>query len=180
MRASLLLGCRFIDRLCLAGAAFAALCCAVLATMLIVESVVTAAFDWSQPWAVEYGAYLCALTLLAGSGYALGQGAHIRVRIALDYLPGAAARLLDLVCTLAAGAVVTLLVKGLIDLAWRSFERGSVSYYVMQTPLWVPQSLLAASALILWLALLARAIRLVLGVAPERAPDRAPSHEGHV
>ena len=69
---------------------------------------------------------------------------------------------------------------GLTDLAWRSFERGSVSYYVMQTPLWIPQSLLAASALLLWLALLARAIRLVLGVAPERAPDRAPSHEGHV
>jgi TRAP-type C4-dicarboxylate transport system permease small subunit len=162
------------------GAAFAALCCALLAVMLIAESVSTSMLGWSQPWAVEYGAYLCALTLLAGSGYALTRGAHIRVRIALEYLPAGVGRLLDLFCTAIALSVVTLLVSGLIDLAYRSHLRGSVSYFVMQTPLWVPQSLLALSAILLWLALLARAIRLLLGEPPEHAADASsPVHQRH-
>jgi hypothetical protein len=76
--------------------------------------------------------------------------------------------------------IVTLLVSGLIDLAYRSHLRGSVSYYVMQTPLWVPQALLALSAILLWLALAARAIRLLLGEQPERPADAsAPVHQGH-
>jgi TRAP-type mannitol/chloroaromatic compound transport system permease small subunit len=180
MRTALLALCRLIDRLCEAGAAFAALSCALLALMLIVESLSTSFLGWSQPWAVEYGAYFCAFTLLAGSGYALTCGAHIRVRIALEYLPARAGRLLDLACTLVALTVVSLLVSGLIDLAYRSHVRGSVSYYVMQTPLWVPQSLLALSALLLWLALAARVIRLLLGVPPEQAADAsAPVHQGH-
>jgi TRAP-type C4-dicarboxylate transport system permease small subunit len=180
MRNGVLALCRLIDRLCEAGAAFAALCCALLALMLIAESVSTSFLGWSQPWAVEYGAYLCAFTLLAGSGYALTRGAHIRVRIALDYLPAGLARLLDLACTFIALTVVTLLVSGLIDLAYRSHLRGSVSYYVMQTPLWVPQALLALSAILLWLALAARVIRLLLGERPEQPADAsAPVHQGH-
>jgi TRAP-type C4-dicarboxylate transport system permease small subunit len=140
----------------------------------------TSVLGWSQPWAVEYGAYLCAFTLLAGSGYTLTRGAHIRVRIALDYLPAGLARWLDVACTAFALTVVTLLASGLIDLAYRSHARGSVSYYVMQTPLWVPQSLLALSAILLWLALAARAIRLLLGEQPEQSADAStPVHQGH-
>jgi len=180
MRTALLAFCRLIDRLCEAGAAFAALACTLLAAMLIFESFSTAALGWSQPWAVEYGSYLCAFTLLSGSGYALTRGAHIRVRIALEYLPAGAGRVLDLACTLVALTVVSLLVSGLIDLAYRSHVRGSVSYYVMQTPLWIPQSLLAMSAVLLWLAIAARGIRLMIGVPPEQAADtQAPVHQRH-
>ena len=38
-----------------------------------------------DPWAVEYGAYLCAFTMLAGSGYALRCGSHIRVLLLLEH-----------------------------------------------------------------------------------------------
>ncbi len=172
--------CGIIDHLCMAGAAVAATSCALLAAMLIVESIATAVFEWSQPWAVEYSAYFCALTLLAGSGYTLTRGAHIRVPIALEYLPRALGRWLDLGCTLFAIIIVSLLVVGLFDLSLRSFQRGSVSYFVMQTPLWVPQLLLALSASLLWLALFARATRLLIGEPPERVTGAAaPVHEGH-
>jgi TRAP-type mannitol/chloroaromatic compound transport system permease small subunit len=180
IRAALSRLCLLIDRLCSAGAAVAATCCALLALMLISESIATAAFEWSQPWAVEYSAYLCALTLLAGSGYTLTRGAHIRVPIALEYLPRSVSRWLDLVCTLFAIAIVSILVAGLFDLSLRSYQRGSVSYFVMQTPLWIPQSLLAMSAILLWLALFARSVRLLIGESPERVIGAAaPVHEGH-
>jgi hypothetical protein len=91
-----------------------------------------------------------------------------------------AARALDLICTGIALSVTSLMVMGLADLAFRSYQRGSVSYYVMQTPLWIPQSLLALAAVLLWLALLARALRLFMGEPTEPEGEAAPPvHEGH-
>jgi TRAP-type C4-dicarboxylate transport system permease small subunit len=163
--------CAGIDRLNAAGAVVAAMCCAALALLLIVEVAATSGFDWSQPWVVEYSAYLCALTLLAGSGQAMRHGAHIRVRLILALLPASVARALDLACSLAALAVAATLAYGMVELAWRSWQRESVSYFAMQTPLAIPQALLAMATLLLALALLARALRLALGEPPERAAE---------
>lgn len=159
--------CGLIDRLTGIGAAFAAICCALLALMLIVEVAATAGLGWSQPWAVEYAAYLCAFTLFAGSGHAVRQGAHIRVRVLLALASAALARWVDLICTLMALIVSSILSYGLVELAVRSAQRGSASYFTMQTPLAWPQGLLAASAVLLTLALVARALRLLIGHPPE-------------
>ncbi|UCE30270.1 MAG: TRAP transporter small permease subunit [Burkholderiales bacterium] len=161
-----------IDRLTAAGAAFAAACCAVLAAMLITEVIATSGFDWSQPWAVEYGAYLCAITLLGGSGYAVRHASHIRVWVVLSYLPQPLAKALDFACTLAALAIASILAYGMVELAWRSWERDSVSYFVMETPLAIPQALLAVASLLLALALLARALRFLIGEPPDLTEDR--------
>lgn len=162
-----------IDRLNLIGAWAAALACTLLAAMLVVEAFTTAAIAWSQPWAVEYASYFCAITLFGGAGYALRHAAHIRVAVALHYLPGRLRRLLDIACTLAALAVTALLAYGLIDLALRSFERGSKSYFVMQTPLAWPQGALAVSVVLLLLALVARLVRLLINDPPDLEEARA-------
>jgi TRAP-type C4-dicarboxylate transport system permease small subunit len=163
-----------IDRLCDAGAWVAAASCAILALMLFVESISTAAFAWSQPWAVEYAAYLCALTLFAGSGYALRHGAHIRVAVLLHYLPAGVARAIDIACTLLALWIAGFLAAGLAELAWRSHQLKSVSYFAMQTPMWIPQAALTTGVALLWLALLARALRLLAGLEPETATGAPP------
>lgn len=162
-----------IDRANDVGAWIAAACCAVLAAMLIVEAFTTALVAWSQPWGVEYTSYLCAITLFGGAGYALRHSSHIRVAVALHYLPKRLVFALDLACTLAALAITVILAYGLIDLALRSFERGSRSYFVMQTPLAWPQGALAASVVLLALALIARAIRLLIGDRPDVEEERA-------
>ena len=141
--------------------------------MLIVEVFVTSRMGWSQPWAVEYASYFCAFILLGGSGYALRHSSHIRVAVALEYFPKPLVRWLDIGCTLAALAVTVLLAYGLVELSWRSFERNSRSYFSMQTPLAVPQGLLAAGVVLLVLALVARAIRLAIGEAPDIAEERS-------
>ncbi len=97
MRRSLLKLCAQIDRINLLGACMAAACCALLALVLIVEVIVTSQLSWSQPWAVEYSAYLCALALFAGSGYAVRQGSHIRVRVLLSLLPKQIALVLEVI-----------------------------------------------------------------------------------
>jgi TRAP-type C4-dicarboxylate transport system permease small subunit len=153
--------CEWIDRFNFLGACLAAGACALLSVLLLVEVVAASFLAWSQPWAVEYASYLCAFVLLSGSGYALRYGAHIRV-----------ARALDVLCTLCALYISGLLTVGLIEQAWRSHVRHTVSYFVMQTPMWIPQAFVALGALMLSLALLARLLRLVIGDAPDLADDR--------
>jgi TRAP-type C4-dicarboxylate transport system permease small subunit len=162
----------WIDRINVVGAWFAGVACAILAVMLIVEAISTAAFAWSQPWSVEYASYLCAITLFGGAGYALRHSAHIRVELALHYCPKPLMRWLDFCCTLAALAITTILAYGLVELAIRSAERNSRSYFTMQTPLAWPQGLLAAAVVLLALALVARAIRIVIGDAPDLEEER--------
>ncbi len=161
-----------IDRVNVAGAWVAAIGCAILALILVVEAISTATFAWSQPWSVEYASYLCAITLFGGAGYALRHSAHIRVAVALHYCPKPLVRLLDFCCTIAALAITTILAYGLIELAIRSAERNSRSYFTMQTPLAWPQGLLAAAIVLLALALVARAIRILIGDAPDLAEER--------
>lgn len=165
--------CAAIDRANEWGAWFAAACCAALAAMLIVEVGVTSKVGWSQPWAVEYASYLCAVTLFGGAGYALRHSSHIRVAVALEYFPQPLVRVLDFVCTAGAIAITGILAYGFYDLAARSFERGSKSYFTMQTPLWIPQGMLAIGVFLLLAALIARAIRILIGEAPDLIEERA-------
>lgn len=161
--------CRAIDRLCLAGAVVAAIAVSWLAVMLIAESVLTAWFSFSQPWATEWSGYLCAVTLFAGSGYALRAGAHIRVELYAAWLPARAVRWVDLGCSLFSLGVAGVMCYGLTMLAWKSYAVKSVSYFSMQTPLAIPQAFLAASVWLLCFALIARILRLLNGVAAEDA-----------
>ena len=94
-----------------------------------------------------------------------------RVQLLLEYAPRRLARPIDLLCTLAALGVASTLAWGLCELAWRSYVRKSVSYFVMQTPLAWPQALMALGAVLLALALVARALRLVIGEAPDLGTD---------
>jgi TRAP-type C4-dicarboxylate transport system permease small subunit len=81
---------RAIDLACAAGAGLAAIAAGLLALLLIAEVVLTSFFATSQPYVIEYAIFLQAAVLFAGSGWALRQGAHIRVSVLLAALPEAA------------------------------------------------------------------------------------------
>ncbi|MEM1314262.1 MAG: TRAP transporter small permease [Pseudomonadota bacterium] len=170
---------RAIDALCLFGAFVAAAATALLAGMLILEVFTVNLIAWSQPWSVEYGGYLLAATLFSGSGWTLRNGGHIRVSILTERLAEGARRWLDLACTAFALGVASFMAWSSVIFAARTFERGSVSFYPTATPLVFPQSLLAASLVILALGLLARLLRLALNEAPEtaRADEAHPEEE---
>jgi len=160
---------RAIDLLCAAGAAVAAVACAVMAVMLVTEVIATSFFNWSQPWAVEFSGYSLLAVFFAGSGWALREGAHIRVTLVTQSLPTRAAWALDALAS--AGALVLTGYAGyaLICYTARSAELGSVSTYLSQTPLAWPQGLLATSFVLLSLALFARLVRLLSGEAPDKS-----------
>lgn len=164
-----------IDTLCLIGAWIAAACAGLLALMMIVEVFATNFFNWSQPWIVEYGSYFLAAILFAGSGWTLKDGGHIRVGLLTTALGPKGERWLDLAATIWGLGFIGYATWALTLYAARSAEVASVSTYLSQTPLVYPQAVLAASVGLLWLALLARLLRLVFGLAPER-----PAAEGEI
>ncbi len=158
-----------IDGACAVGAGVAAMAAALLALILIAEVILTSFFEWSQPWAVEYPVYLQSLVLFGGAGWTLRQGGHIRVAILMQSLPPAAARLLDMAGTVFAIGVVGFAAWALWQQLLRTVDFGSTSYYPMGTPLWIPQGLLTVGITLLWLAFVARLLRLALNQPADMA-----------
>jgi len=158
---------RASDRIAYSTAIVAALACLAMAAMLFVEVITTSFFAWSQPWAVEYSTYLLAMTLFLGSGWALRAGGHIRVNALLTLLPPPLVRLLDLLGTAFALGVIGFAAAALVEQAIRTYKLGSVSYFPQETPLVVPQALLALAFVVMALAFLTRLVRLLRRQAPE-------------
>ncbi len=149
-----------IDAACAIGAGIAAIAAAALALILIAEVIFTSFFEWSQPWAVEYPVYLQCLVLFCGAGWTLRQGGHIRVAVLMQALPPGAARLVDMVGTVFALGVIGFATWALWQQWFRTLDFGSTSFYPMNTPLWLPQGMLTLGVTLLWLAFLARLVRL--------------------
>lgn len=132
--------------------------------MLIVEIGMIAIFNYSQRYVVEYSAYLMGIVLFAGTGWALTEGVQIRVGFLLHHLPEKARRMLDLACALFGIWTVGLLCWGFVDLSYVSFAQGSRSSMSMQTPLVWPQAALTMCVILLELALIGRALRLIVNL----------------
>ena len=160
-----------LDIICLFGAAIASLGCLSLAVMLIVEVITTSFLSYSQPWAVEYSGYFLAAILFAGSGWTLGQGGHIRVNIVLQFVEARGLRLADLVMSFCALILVVYITSAVSENSLRSLQLGSVSYYPTRTPLWVPQAVLALSWIFLCLGLVARSLRLIMGLPSDKSDE---------
>jgi TRAP-type C4-dicarboxylate transport system permease small subunit len=158
---------RVIDGACSAGAVVAAVSAGLLALILIAEVIATSFLDWSQPWSVEYAIYLQCFVLFLGAGWTLRQGGHIRVAVLLGALPDAMARLLDMLGTAFAIGILGFAALALWGQLLRTFEFGSTSFYPMGTPLWIPQGLLTLGVTLLWLAFVARLLRLAIREQPD-------------
>ncbi|WP_419908214.1 TRAP transporter small permease subunit [Hoeflea sp.] len=163
-----------IDLVCLSGATVAAIGCAAMAVMLIIEVIATSFFAFSQPWAVEYSGYFLAAALFAGSGWTLGQGGHIRVNLLLQMLQTRHLRIADLAMTIFALGIASYVCLATIENMLRSLELGSVSYYPSRTPIWIPQAVLAFGWLALCLGLVGRGLRLISGL-PADASEQGQS-----
>jgi TRAP-type C4-dicarboxylate transport system permease small subunit len=164
-----------VDRISLAAAALGALCLGLMAALLVSDiglrwvRGVGLSFSW------EYSSYLMASALLLGAAHTLRAGAHVRVSLFGERVPVVMARFADFMCTLAGLAVAAMLASALTTLAHQSWTRGVASFTPAQTPLAVPQTVLAVGAWLLWLQLSARLARLLLGDPPEiPTPEARP------
>lgn len=168
---------RLLDGILLGGAILASAAAFLLSVMLIIEVITTSFFNWSQPWAVEYSGYLLAVIMFAGSGWALGQNAHIRVAVLTTRLPARYQRALGLVTGAMAFALSSYMAKVTTENAWRSFVIGSTSVYPSHTPIFLPQGFLALSMILLALGFLNHLLKLVANGAAATAAQAEPVME---
>ena len=164
--ASLLRG---VDIACAAGAAFAAIAAVLLAAILVAEVVLSSFFATGQPYAIEYAIYLQAVVMFGGAGWALRNGGHVRVAMLTSILPGSARRVVEASVSALGLGIIGFAAYALVNQAWRSFEFGSVSFYPMQTPVWIPQAALALCFVLFAAALAARLLRALAGEPEEIA-----------
>ena len=164
---------RIADGLSLVAAFLAAGCIIALTGLVLAEVVVAflARFISTMPAGIgigwEYSAYLMGGAFLLGSGLTLRAGHQIRVELLQQIGGGKYARSLETASCMVGSFITIFLAYTLVELTVRTFRFGEVSQSSF-TPLWIPQSVLAAGAIILSLQMVTRTLASFLGTPVNR------------
>ena len=154
-----------------AGVAVAAVLVAAIFALMLAEIVARGAFSTSTLLSWEWSSYLMAAVMFLAAAGTARSGGHIRVGLPLSPV---IARPLEAVWTIIAIAVCAFLTWTMADLAWQAVSRGIVAQSPQQTPLaWSHVPNLIGAAL-LTLQLVARLLRVLLGMPPELPEESAP------
>jgi TRAP-type C4-dicarboxylate transport system permease small subunit len=147
--------------------------CLVALTALMLANIITRALSNVVPWlpadipvAWEYSSYLMAATFTFGAAMTLRAGGHIRVSLILANVPPGPRRVLEIAAALLGAAFMGFLAYGMVKFTWASFSRGQTSY-ASDTPVWLPQAVVAFGMVLLTLQLVARAIQAAFGLPLE-------------
>lgn len=111
------------------------------------------------------GSLLAAASFLALAG-TLKAGAHIRITMLLQAVPQRIRRALELWAFGGSALLSGYIAWQLAKFAWFSFQFNEVSPGVVRFVLWVPQAAMAAGAIILTIALIDEAVRVLRAGRP--------------
>ena len=160
----------------LAGWAFIGLSLAVA-----VEVILRKVFAYSLGGMDEIGGYIYAISAPIGYILALRDNAHIRVDLILSRMRAPVRFVIHILSFAALGFFAMLLAWRGFDMAFRSWQLGSVAPTPMQTPLVIPQSLWLAGTCVFVIVIAAKILGPVLSLlktrnltAATRALDVAP------
>lgn len=148
-----------LDGLYLAGGILAAACLVSILVIIVAQMVAR----WSGltfPGATSYAGYSMAGASFLAFAHALNRGAHIRVSLLLSAL-GRHARWLEVWCFGIGAALGWFLAHYAIKAVYWSWKLNDVSQGQDATPLWIPQSLMAAGAVLLAIALTDHFVRVL-------------------
>ncbi|MDR5815547.1 MULTISPECIES: TRAP transporter small permease [unclassified Caballeronia] len=157
-----------IDTLARLDGWLGALCLFLLCLLMIAGIVVrtlSSVVSWLPkdiPIAWEYSSYLMAVTFTFGAALTLRAGGHIRVRVLLSNASPAVVTALECISSAAGLAFATFFSIAMTHFSYQAYtldERSLAS----NTPLWIPEALVAFGAMLLALQLLARLGQLLLG-----------------
>ena len=140
---------------------------------IIVAQMVARWTGFLFPGAASYAGYTMAAASFFALAHALDRGSHIRVGLLLSAVGPAARRWIEVWCFAIGAAAAWFLARYAINLVWWSWTLGDVSQGQDATPLWIPQTAMAAGSVVFAVALTDHLVRLILtgrhGIDPERA-----------
>ena len=119
------------------------------------------------------GFLLAAATFLALAG-SLKAGAHIRVTLALSFMPAAARHVAEIIALSVATVCAGWAAWFLGTLAFDSWRFNELSIGIIPIPLWIPQAATFAGAALVAIAFADELLRVLRGQEPSyRAPEDA-------
>jgi TRAP-type C4-dicarboxylate transport system permease small subunit len=131
----------------------------------------------------EFGGYALAFGAMWGLAYTLRSGSHVRIDILLPYLPGLMRTALNYVAVVVMAVFAGVLAYWTWWLALESFVTDGRAMSFLRTPLFVPQSLLAAGltmlslhAVVIFVAGVVESIRFRRLVPIEGFEVTSPQH----
>lgn len=139
----------------------------VLILVLVCAEVFFRLFNRSTMVADELGAYLNAAVVFLGMSYTLREGGFIRIEAIYERLSGAALRLVDILCGLISLAFAAVLAWFIWLHIGYAYSMNTRSTSILQTPEYVPQSLMLVGLVMLVLQLLVLTFRPPKRVANE-------------
>lgn len=139
----------------------------VLILVLVCAEVFFRLFNRSTMVADELGAYLNAAIVFLGMSYTLREGGFIRIEAIYERLSGATLRLVDILCGLISLAFVAVLAWFIWLHIGYAYAMNTRSTSILQTPEYIPQSLMLIGLVMLVLQLLVLTFRPPKRVANE-------------
>ena len=116
-------------------------------------------FGTSLGGTTEITGYVMAVTTAWGMGFALMELSHIRIEVLRTRLVGWGRVFLDLLAMLTMSATIVIIAFRAWPVLARSINNNSRANTVLETPLWIPQSLWFAGWV--WFALMCCAVTLL-------------------
>lgn len=141
-----------LDAIYTAAGVVAALCLVAILTLIVLQMLAR----WTGLvfiGAADYAGYAMVAASFLAFAYALNHGSHIRVSIVLNSVSKPVRRWLEIWCFGIGAAVMWYFVWYGKRFVYWSWKFGDVSQGQDATPLWIPQSVMLAGAVILAIAL---------------------------
>lgn len=165
---------QIIDRLSQAGAVVAFVMICGIAVFILAEIAARTLFNVSLSFAWEYSTYFMAVGIFCGAGYTLRTGGHVRVWLFSSNLPPRISYAVDVFATLLSIVIAGFIGYAMIQVALLSYLHGSRASTITEIPLAIPQGGIALGAMLLFLQLVARLVRLITGEATEPQGPQQP------
>jgi TRAP-type C4-dicarboxylate transport system permease small subunit len=136
------------------GAAWLAALFMIGVLVMVLLSIVSRLLHFHVPGTDAYAGYAMAGAGFLALAHTLKRNEHIRVTLVIGRLKGGARRVLELWSLTVAVLLAGLFAFYSARLSWQSHEFHDISTSNDATPLWIPQLLMAAGTLVLFIALL--------------------------
>jgi len=156
---------RFLDRLYAASGAFAALCLACIAAVMLLQAGMREAGLLFRG-AEDIVGWLCAASAFLALGYTFRHGELVRVGLVLDRLPPGARRNAEIVALGIALLFVACLLWASARFVYQSWQFDEVAQGLVRIPIWIPQMSFVIGAAIFFVAVLDDFIVLARGGTP--------------
>ena len=166
---------KFLDRLYLAGGALGAVFIALIAVLMIAQSILRE-FHVNTGAVNDVVAWFCAAAAFFAMAHAFKHGDFVRVTLVLEKVGVKTRRVMEL-SSLAIGAVaVGYLAFSACAFTYESWEFNDISQGLLPMPMWIPQLSFALGSLLLLLAVVDEFIIVVRGGVPTFVREVAERH----